>query len=184
MGLYIGIGIVLVALIILSVIAYNSLIKSRNMVEQAFADIDVILKKRYDLIPNLVNTVKGYAKHEKDTLNNLTSLRSTAINSKNIDEVVDANNKISSSMHTLLAVAENYPDLKASSNFLSLQNSLTEIENELSTFRTSYNNLVTNYNSKIQMFPRNILAKIFGFRQHNLFVITNEIERENVKVEF
>lgn len=186
MGLYIGIGVgvVLFLLIASFVLTYNSLVKSRNKVEQAFADIDVILKKRYDLIPNLVNTVKGYAKHEKETLTDLTTLRTTALNSKDIDEVVDANNKISSSVNTILAVAENYPNLKTSSNFLSLQNSLSEIENELSSFRVSYNNYVTNYNTKIQQFPKNILAKIFSFKQHNLFAIVNEIERENVKVEF
>ena len=102
----------------------------------------------------------------------------------NDDEVVDVNNKISSSMHTLLAVAENYPDLKASSNFLSLQHSLVEIENELANFRNVFNNVVTKYNTAIQQFPKNIFAKMFGYKQHNLFVITNEIERENVKVEF
>ena len=183
MGLYIGIGVAAV-LIVLGIFSYNSLVKSRNKVEKAFADIDVILKKRYDLIPNLVNTVKGYAKHEKETLNGLTSLRSTAIGSKNMDEVVDVNNKITSSVKTLLAVAENYPDLKASSNFLSLQTSLTEIENQLSSFRTEYNKVVTKYNTKIQQFPRSVLAKMFGFKPHNLFVIVDEVERQNVKVEF
>lgn len=178
------IAVVVAILVISCVTTYNSLVKSKNNVEKAFADIDVVLKKRYDLIPNLVNTVKGYAKHESETLTKVINLRSAAIESNNVNDKVKINNEITSSLGNIIAIAENYPNLKADSNFLSLQQSLGDIEKELSSFRLSYNEYVTILNNKIETFPNNILAKMFKFKQAEFFEITNEVERENVKVEF
>ena len=185
-GLVIGIIIaVAVLVIIISCVAtYNSLVKSKNNVEKAFADIDVVLKKRYDLIPNLVNTVKGYAKHEQETFTKVINLRAEAIKSHNVNEKVKLNNEITSSLGSLVAIAENYPNLKADSNFLSLQQSLSNIEDQLSSMRFSYNATVTTYNNKTETFPNSIIAKMFKFKQAELFVISNKVERENVKVEF
>lgn len=177
--------IVLVVLIAVAcVLLYNSMVKVKNKVDQAFADIDTVLKKRYDLVPNLVNTVKGYAKHEKETLTQTVELRNSAMSAKSSNEKIDANNKLASSITSIIALAENYPDLKADTNFLSLQNSLQDIENELATLRRSYNDTATAFNSKLETFPNNIICALFGFKKSSLFEITNEKERENVKVEF
>ena len=185
-GLTIGIivGVVILVLVLSIVLTYNSLTRSKNAVEKSFADIDVILKKRYDLIPNLVNSVKGYMKHEKETLTNLTNLRASAIESKTINEKVKINNQISSGLRSFLAITENYPNLKADSSFLSLHQSLRDVENELSSFRISYNDAVTTLNTKIEAFPSNLLAKMFNFKKAELFVIVDPKERENVKVKF
>ena len=178
------IAIIVLIMIVSCVLTYNSLVKSRNYVEKSFADIDVVLKERYDLIPNLVNTVKGYAKHESETLNKVIDLRAQAIKSNNVNEKVKINNEITSSLGNLIAIAENYPNLKADTSFLSLQQSLKDIESKLAGFRITYNNTVTNFNNKIQTFPNNIFASMFKFKQAELFVITNQVERETVKVEF
>ncbi len=182
------IGIIIAAVVLLLIVScvltYNSLVKSRNNVEKSFADIDIILKERYDLIPNLVNTVKGYAKHESETLNKVIDLRAEAIKSNNVNEKVKINNELTSSLGNLIAIAENYPNLKADTSFLSLQQSLKDIESKLASFRLSYNENVTHYNNKTETFPNSILAKMFKFKQAELFVITNQVERENVKVEF
>lgn len=185
-GLTIGIivGSVILVLVLSFVLTYNSLTRAKNSVEKSFADIDVILKKRYDLIPNLVNSVKGYMKHEKETLTNLTDLRASAIQSNTIDEKVKFNNELTSKLRSFIAITENYPNLKADSSFLSLHQSLRDIENELASFRISYNNAVTTLNTKIETFPNNILAKIFKFKKAELFVIVDEKERENIKIEF
>lgn len=177
-------GAILLLVVICAVFTYNSLVKSRNKVEKSFADVDVILKKRYDLIPNLVNSVKGYMKHEKETLTQVTNLRTSALQAKTTDEKVKINNEITSTLGNIVAVAENYPNLKADTSFLSLHQSLRDIENELSGFRLSYNECVTNLNTKIQTFPNNMFAKMFGFKKAELFVIVDPKERENVKVEF
>ena len=185
-GILIGVIIgVVVLIVVLSIIGtYNSMIKARNNVEEAFSNIDVYLKKRYDLIPNLVNTVKGYAKHENETFNQITTLRGEAVNTHNMNQAVETNNKISASLRNMLALAENYPNLKADKNFLSLQNSLSEIESQISSVRTSYNNFATVYNTKLETFPNNIVATMFKFKKSSLFVVADPKERENVKVEF
>lgn len=185
-GIIIGIIIVIVVLVlVVSIVAtYNSMVKARNNVEKAFADIDVYLKKRYDLIPNLVNTVKGYAKHENETFNQITELRGQAVNTHNMNQAVETNNKISASLRNMLALAENYPSLKADKNFLSLQNSLSGIESQIAGVRTNYNHFATIYNTKLETFPNNMVASIFKFKKSTLFAVSDPKERENVIVEF
>lgn len=185
-GILIGciVGAIVLIFIVAAIVIHNGMVKARNDVQQAFADIDVFLKKRYDLIPNLVNTVKGYAKHEKETFNQITELRGQAVNTNNMNQAIETNNKISASLRNMLALAENYPSLKADKNFLALQNSLSDIEREIASVRVSYNNYATIYNTKLETFPNNLFALIFGFKKSNLFAITDKKERENVKVEF
>jgi len=180
--IYIILGIL--ALILVYVFAtYNSLIKLRNKVEEGFSTMDVYLKKRWDLIPNLVETVKGYAKHEKETLNQITELRKGSYNSMDDDAKLDVNNKLSQNITKLLAVAENYPELKASDNFKELSAQLSQIEEDIAQSRKYYNGTVRIYNNKVQMLPSNIVANLFGFKSKKMFE-TDEAERENVKVEF
>ena len=185
-GLIIGIcagGLVL--LCVLGVILkYNSLVKSKNSVEKAFADVDVYLKKRYDLIPNLVNIVKGYAKHEKDVLENVVKLRNEAVSSQDINKTVALNNKMSSSLGKIRMLSEDYPSLRANENFLALQNELAEVEQQIAGVRVQYNSCATTFNTKQETFPGNIVAKMLKFKQAELFVIENPKERENVIIEF
>ena len=163
---------------------YNNMVSARNSVNQAFSNIDIVLKKRYDLIPNLVNTVKGYAKHEKETLTEVIECRNSAQSAQSINDKIVAENKFNSSLRTIWALEERYPDLKADKNFLNLQESLSKMETEIASYRASYNNVVTDFNNRIQVFPSNILASMFKFTKYELFKITDEKERENVKVEF
>jgi LemA protein len=176
---YIIIGAVALLFIIVIVI-YNSLISKRNQVENAFASVDVMLKKRYDLIPNLVETVKTYMKHEKDTLVNITAMRAKAI-SGNIsdDEKVQIENQIAGMMRNILVAVENYPDLKASEQFTMLQRSWNEAEEQISAARRAYNASVTDYNNAVETFPSNIFASMFGHRRKQVFVIP-EVERQNI----
>lgn len=183
------IGVIIISLVglvlILSVIGmYNGLVKRKNAVEQAFADIDVLLKKRYDLIPNLVNTVKGYAKHEKETLNAVTECRANAQKASTTNQKIKAENKFNSALRSVFAVSESYPELKADQNFLSLQESLSKMETEIATQRTFYNAEVTRFNTKIQVFPDKLVAGLLNFTKFELFQIVVEEERQNVKVEF
>lgn len=166
---------------------YNGLISLRTLVEEAWSGIDVQLKKRYDLIPNLVETVKSYAKHEKGVFEKVAELRSAAMG-MNADtdpkQRAEVENQLSSTLKTLFAVAENYPELKADQNFLNLQGSLQTIEDELEKSRRYYNGAVRDYNIKIGLFPGNIIANMLGFKIKTFFEITNEEERQNVKVDF
>lgn len=183
LAICIPVGVILI--VALSVVMlYNSLVAKKNTTKQSFADIDVMLKKRYDLIPNLVNTVKGYASHEKETLSRVVELRKTAMGASTMNDKVKADNDISASIGSVLALSENYPDLKANENFLSLQQSLNDIERELATARLKYNHSATAYNTQMETFPGNVIAKIFKFEKCELFVIANPVERENIKVEF
>lgn len=177
-------GIILLLVILFTILAYNSLIKSKNEVDQAFADVDVYLKKRYDLIPNLVNTVKGYAKHEEKLFLETTQIRAQAIKAQTTNEIITKNNELSDRVRRIFAITENYPDLKASSNFLALQKSLNEIEAEIATQRGIYNQAVTAHNNNMEVFPKNIVGKMFKFKKYELFEIVNPIERENVIVQF
>ena len=180
--LYIILGIVaVIALYIFT--TYNGLIRLRNKVEEGFSTMDVYLKKRWDLIPNLIETVKGYAKHEKDTLNQITELRKGSYDSMDEDAKMDVNNKLSQSVTKLLAVAENYPELKASDNFKQLTEELSKIEEDIAQSRKYYNGTVRIFNDKVQMFPSNIIANMLGFKARKMFE-ADETERENVKVEF
>lgn len=183
MGLWILLIIVAVLLLICFMI-YNSLIISRNKVKNAWSQIDVQLKKRYDLVPNLVETVKGYAKHEAQTLTKITDMRAQAMQAKTAPEKMKANDKMSKAIGGLInAVAENYPDLKASQNFMMLQEELSGIENKIAYSRQYFNDSVMRLNNKIEMFPTNIFANIFNFKKEN-FLETEQKEREPVKVSF
>ena len=173
--------VVLIALWLVGV--YNSLIKLRNKVRNQFSQIDIQLKKRFDLIPNLVETVKGYAKHEKETFESVIAARNGYANAKTDDEKIESAGELTKCVSRLLAVAENYPELKADSQFLNLQNQLKDIEDKISYARQFYNDAVMVYNNKIQVIPSNIVAAICGFKQEKLFE-ADEQSRENVKVEF
>lgn len=180
--------IVILAIIIILVLwlvgSYNGFVKLRNKTEEAFSAMDVSLKKRYDLIPNYVETVKGYAAHEKETLQAVIAARNQAVNSKNPEEAIKNDNALSGTLKTLFAVAESYPDLKADTNFLQLQDQLSRIEEEIAGSRRYYNGVVNKYNTKTEMFPGNILAGIFGFQRKPLYEVQAEQERDNVKVSF
>lgn len=173
--------VVLIALWLVGV--YNSLVKLRNKVRNQFSQIDIQLKKRFDLIPNLVETVKGYAKHESETFEKVINARNSYTNAKSDGEKIEAANEMTQAVRGLLALAESYPELKANTNFLSLQNDLKEIEDKIGYARQFYNDSVMVYNNKIQVVPSNIVAGMFGFREEKLFEAATE-ERENVKVEF
>ena len=178
--------ILIIAVIILGllfVIIYNDLIKQRNRVENAWAQIEVQLKRRYDLIPNLVETVKGYAGHEKTLLENVTKARAAVMSANGVNETAEASNYLSSTLRSLFAVAENYPDLKADQNFLQLQKDLMDTENKIAYARQFYNDTVMKYNISIQTIPKNIVASLSGFGKKDLFE-TPQAERETPKVEF
>ena len=176
--------IVVIILIIGTIIhMYNNLVGLRNSVKNSYAQIDVQLKRRNDLIPNLVETVKGYASHEKGVLEEVTKARSNVMNASNVKEASDANNQLTGALKTLFAVAENYPDLKANSNFQQLQEQLSETEDKISYSRQFYNDTVLMYNNACQQFPSSILAKLFGFKEEAFFE-ADVASREVPKVEF
>ncbi len=179
---------IIILVIILAIVGYfisiyNSLVMLNNREQEAFATMDVYLKKRWDLIPNLVETVKGYAKHEKETLENVINLRNGAYDQLPADEKMDINNKLTSGINKIMMLAENYPDLKANENFLGLSSQLTKIEEDIANSRKYYNGVVRNFNDKVQMFPSSIVAGMFGFKIKTFFEI-DEVERENIKVSF
>src|SRR5687767_8930294 len=163
--LWIVLGVVAL-LVLLLVLLYNRLVTLRNRVENAWAQVDVQLKRRYDLIPNLVETVKGYAKHERGTFEAVTNARANAINAQGVAPQAEAENMLSQTLKSLFAVAEAYPDLKANQNFLSLQEELTATEGRIAYARQFYNDAVLQMNNKVQSFPSNIIANMFGFREH------------------
>jgi LemA protein len=174
---------VLVVPILMYVAIYNSLVGKKNQVENAFAGMDVMLKKRYDLVPNLVSAVKNYMHHEKELLTEITTLRAQAANDKlSDDEKVALDNKISKTFSGIMVAVENYPDLKANQNFMQLQRSLNEIEEQISAARRSYNASVTDYNNALEMFPSNIVAGMMAYKPKELFVI-EAAQRENVKLD-
>lgn len=177
---------VVVLLIITFIAVYNSLVRLRNQVKNAWAQIDVQLKRRYDLIPNLMETVKGYMKHERETLEAVTNARNLAQQaaSSGVGARSKAEGELSSALSKLLAVVENYPDLKANQNFLALQEELTSTENKISFSRQFYNDSVLNFNNKTQMFPSNIIAGMTGFKAEEFFEVTVAAEREAPKVSF
>lgn len=166
---------------------YNSLIKLKNRVDEAWSDIDVQLKRRYDLIPNLIETVKGYAGHEKDTLEKVTKARTAAMAAQDKGDAkaqAQAENMLSSTLKSIFALSESYPDLKANENFLELQRELSDTENKIQASRRFYNGNVRDFNTKLQVFPTNMMANMLGFKSREYFEIENEKERENVKVKF
>jgi len=164
-------------------LAYNKCVKLSNYVKEAFSTMDVYLKKRWDLIPNLIETVKGYAAHEKGILEEVTSLRNMNYSNLTQEQKVDVNNRLSMGLSKLIAVAENYPDLKASESFVNLQRELSKVEEDIANSRKYYNGCVREYNTYIQIFPTVLIASIFNFKEQKLFEI-DELQRENVKVSF
>ena len=174
--------VVVIALFVIGV--YNGLVRARQKVKNAWSQIEVQLQRRFDLIPNLVETVKGYMTHESETLEKVTALRSSWANAKNVEEKANLDNELSGVLKTIMAVSENYPDLKANTNFTELQNSLTETENKISFSRQFYNDTVTMYDTKLEVFPSNIIASMFGFKPETLFATESDEARKNVKVDF
>lgn len=175
----------ILALIILwAVFAYNSFVKLRNRAKEAWSDIDVQLKRRYNLIPNLVDTVKGYASHERELFEKVTKARAQAINAQTVEEQSKAENGLTSALKSLFAVSENYPDLKASQNFLELQRELRDTEDKIQAARRFYNTNVRDLNIKTESFPAKIIASMFGFGKMDLFEIEEESAREPVEVNF
>ncbi|MFC2063270.1 LemA family protein [Chloroflexota bacterium] len=185
LAVWIIVGIVVV-LLISFVVTYNGLVRLRNQVKNAWAQIDVQLKRRYNLIPNLVETVKGYMEHERGTLEAVTNARNLAqqVASSGVGERAKAEGELSSALSRLLAVVENYPDLKANQNFLALQEELTSTENKISFSRQYYNDSVLKYNNQTEMFPSNIVAGMTGFKAGEFFEVTAAAEREVPKVDF
>ena len=181
MGWIVLIVVVVIALWLIA--TYNSLIQARNKVKNAFAQIDTQLQRRFDLIPNLVETVKGYASHEKELLENVTASRSGYMNATTAAEKMAADNQLTSTLKTLFAVSENYPELKANTNFSKLQDDLKGTEDKVAFSRQFYNDSVTKYNDKLLMFPTNIIGSMFGFKEEELFK-TDEAAKAAPKVQF
>lgn len=176
------IGVVVLILIILWSL-YNGLVRLKNQIQNAWAQIDVQLKRRNDLIPNLVETVKGYAKHEKGVFTEVTKARTAMMNANSFSEKAKASNMLSDTLKSLFAVAENYPTLKANENFLQLQEELSGTENKIAYSRQHYNDMVMRFNTKIQLFPNNVFAGMLNFTKEEMFK-AEEAERKNVKVKF
>lgn len=175
-----------VLLVLFAIGAYNSLVKSRNRTDEAWSDIDVQLKRRYDLIPNLVDTVKGYATHERELFENVTKARTAAINAGGVQEKAAAENMLTDALKSVFAVAENYPDLRATENFQKLQDELSDTENKIMASRRFYNSNVRDYNTKLQSIPTNIIAGPMGFTAREFFELdeADAAAREPVKTEF
>ena len=190
MGTLFWIILVIVVVLALWVIgAYNSLVRLKNRVDEAWSDIDVQLKRRYDLIPNLISTVKGAAAHEAGTLQSVTEARTAAMNAHDnaeatLEQKAQAENMLSSTLKSIFALSENYPDLKANQNFLQLQDELSDTENKIQASRRFYNGNVRDFNTKIETFPSNIIAGMFSFTIREFFEVADATERENIKVEF
>lgn len=181
--LWIILGIII--LIILAIIAmYNSLVRLKLRVDEAWSDIDVQLKRRYDLIPNLIETVKGYAAHEKETLDAVVQARNQAMQAGSAADKAQAENALSQTLKSIFALAESYPNLKANDNFLELQRELTDTENKIQAARRFYNGNVRDFNTKLQVFPTNIMAGMIGFKDREFFGLEDEKQRENVQVKF
>ena len=181
--LYIILGIIAI-LLIWGISSYNGFVSLKNRIEEAFSTMDVYLKKRYDLIPNLVETVKGYAKHESQTLENVIQARNMASSATSTEGRIQGENMLNGTLKTLFAVAENYPDLKANANFMDLQKQLRSLEDEIASSRKYYNAVVKTFNIKLESFPSNLIAGIFNFTKKPMFEVGSEQERENVHVSF
>lgn len=172
------------AVIVWIILMYNDLVSIKNRVKEAWSDIDVQLKRRHDLIPNLIESVKGYMAHEKGVLENVTKARTAIMNAKSQHDVQESENMLTGALKTLFAVSENYPDLKASANFIELQRELRDTEDKIMAARRFYNTSVMTLNTKIESFPANFIAKIFSFKQAELFELQVEEERAVPEVKF
>ncbi len=173
--------IIIVIIVIYAFALYNSFVKLNNKVKEAFSTMDVYLKKRWDLIPNIVETIKSYAKHECDTLKEVITLRNSAYDSMSDDDKIKTNEKVAASINKIMALSESYPDLKANENFKDLNKELTKVEDDIANSRKYYNGVVRIFNNKVEMFPSNIFASIFGYKRKTMFE-ANVNERENIKV--
>ena len=180
---WIILAIVVVIAIVLIVI-YNQLVTLRQRVQNAWSQIDVQLQRRFDLIPNLVETVKGYMTHEQETLTKVTDLRSAWADAKTVEQKAELEGQLTDTLKTIMAVAENYPNLKADQSFNNLQTELSDTENKISYSRQFYNDTVTMYNTKLETFPSNLVASMFGFKASTLFNVDNDEAKKAVKVEF
>mgnify|MGYP002616549121 FL=1 len=176
--------IIVVVIVIALIVMYNTLVTMRLRVKNAWAQIDVQLQRRFDLIPNLIETVKGYMAHEAEVLTKVADLRSSWADATTVEQKSQLDSQLSDALKTIMAVAENYPDLKANQNFLELQTELTNTENKISYSRQFYNDSVTRYNTKLEVFPSNLIASMFKFKPEELFEVNDEETRKNVKVDF
>ncbi len=174
---------VIIIIVLWLILSYNGLVQTRNRAQEAWSDIDVQLKRRYDLIPNLVESVKGYAAHEKTVFENVTRARTAAMQATGQAKAA-AENQLSQTLKSLFAVSENYPQLKANENFLNLQNELTDTEDKIQAARRFYNGMVRDLNTKIQIFPTNVFANAFGFAKMEFFGDVNDAEKQPVRVKF
>jgi LemA protein len=183
---FIGIGVFLFVLLLVVIVAgmYNGLVRGRNETKNAWAQIDVQLKRRHDLIPNLVETVKGYAKHEQGTLQGVIAARAAAVGAGTVDAKIAAEGQLTQALSRLMVLTENYPDLKANHNFLGLQEELTSTENKIAFARQAYNDAAMTYNTKTETFPSNLVAGNFGFKPEPLFQVSDEKQREAPQVKF
>ena len=182
MAIYIIIVIIVIILIYIFSV-YNSLIQLNNKVKEAFSTMDVYLKKRWDLIPNIIESVKGYVKHEKETLEGVIKLRNSAYDNMSDTDKIKTNEELTRGINKIMVLAESYPELKANENFNNLNNQLTKVEEDIANARKYYNGVLRAYNDKVEMFPSNIIAKMFGHKVKEMFEVSSK-ERENVKVEF
>lgn len=174
--------VIVIALFVIG--TYNGFVKARQKVKNAWSQIDVQLQRRFDLIPNIVETVKGYMTHETDVLEKVTALRSSWTNATGIEEKANLDNQLTGCLKTIMAISESYPDLKANQNFSDLQNTLKETENKISFARQFYNDTVTMYNTKLEVFPANFVASMFHFKPESLFNVDSQEARKNVKIDF
>ena len=182
------VGLIILAILVVIVVAviglYNSLVKARIKVDNAWSQIDVQLQRRFDLIPNFVETVKGYMTHESETFEKIAELRTSWANAGTVSEKAKLDNELSDTLKTIMAISEGYPDLKANQNFSELSEELRNTENKISFARQFYNDSVTIYNTKLEVFPSNIIAGMFHFTQRDLFNTESDEARKNVKVDF
>lgn len=180
MWIYILIAVLIIILIYIFIL-YNSFINLNNKIKEAFSTMDIYLKKRWDLIPNIVQTVKGYAKHEKETLNEVIKLRSSIYDKMTDENKIKTNEELSIGLNKIMAIAESYPDIKANTSFEDLSNQLTKIEDDIANSRKYYNGVVRIFNNKVEMFPSNLFAKLFGYKSKPMFK-ANEDERKNINI--
>ena len=178
------IAAVVVLIVLIFVVMYNGFVRANNDCEEAYSTMDVYMKKRYDLIPNLVETVKGYASHEKETLQKVIEARNFAQGATTVEDKIAGENALTGTLKSLFAISEAYPDLKANTNFLDLQNQLKSIEEDIANSRKYYNAVVKLYNNKCQVFPSNIIGQMFNFKLRQMFQVDSEEERRNIKVSF
>ncbi len=183
MGFIIG-AVVIILILLWFVGAYNGFVRLKNSIEEAFSTMDVYLKKRYDLIPNLVSTVKGYAAHESETFEKVVQARNAAMNAGSVEDRMQNENAISGALKSIFALAEAYPELKANTNFLELQDQLKRTEDEIANSRKYYNAVVKEFNTKRETIPTSIIASMFNFEKKPMFEVSDASQRENVKVEF